>query len=166
MRRRAFGLGHAAHLQAVLDVLRDGHVREQRVLLEHGVDVAAPRGQRRDVDAAEPDRPGGGLLEARDHAQHRGLAGSRGAQDREQFAVADGEVGALDGHDCSDCAELLADTDQLYLRIINGSREFTADSAPTVSEGMANRMNSNRWATGIADFVAQAPRSASRSSSS
>ena len=86
----AFGLGHAAHLQAVLDVLRDGHVREQRVLLEHGVDVAALGGQASDVDAAEFDHAGGGLLESRDHAQDRGLSGTRGAKDREKFAVGDG----------------------------------------------------------------------------
>ncbi len=117
----AVGLRHAADLQPVLDVLRDGHVGEQRVLLEHGVDVAAACRQGGDVDAAELDRPGGGLLESGDHAQHRRLAGTRGAEDREQFAVADGKVRTLDGDDfVAAVAEHLPYADQLDLWIING----------------------------------------------
>ncbi len=38
--RRALGLGDLGDPQPVLDVLADGHVREQRVVLEDGVDVA------------------------------------------------------------------------------------------------------------------------------
>ncbi len=115
----AFGLGHATHLQAVLDVLRDGHVREQRIFLEHRVDVAAPGRQRRDVHAAEFDHAGGGLLESGDHAQHRGLSRPRGTEDREQLAVRHGQVGAFDGHDPA--AEFLPDAHKLDLRITNGS---------------------------------------------
>ena len=85
-------------LQAVLDVLRDGHVREQRVLLEDGVDVAA-RAAGSAVTSTPPSRidAGGRLLEAGDHPQHRGLARPRRAEDGEQLAVGDGQVGALDG---------------------------------------------------------------------
>ena len=42
----------AAASQPEGDVLEDREVREERVRLEHGVDVALVRGQRRDVDAA------------------------------------------------------------------------------------------------------------------
>ena len=112
---------HSADLQAVFDVLGHGHVGEQGVFLEHGVDVAAPRGQCGDVDAAEPDHPGRRLLEAGDHAQHGGLARAGRAEDREQLAVGDGEVCALDGHDLvPGVAEFLAHTGQLDLRIVNG----------------------------------------------
>ena len=112
---------HALDLQPVLHVLGDGHVGEQGVFLEDGVDVATPRGQRGDVDAAEADRPRRRLLEPGDHAQHRGLARAGRAEDREQLTVADGQVGALDGdHLVPAVAELFADADQLDLRIVNG----------------------------------------------
>ena len=67
----------------------------------------------------------GGLLEAGDHPQHRGLARSRGAEDREQLAVLDGQVGALDGDDhVAAFVEHLADADQLDLRIVNGGSDI------------------------------------------
>ena len=44
-----------------------------------------------------------------------------GPQDREQFTVCDGQVGALDRHDV---AEHLAHTDQLDLRIVNGGSDI------------------------------------------
>ena len=53
--------------EPVADVLRDGHVREQRVVLEHGVDVPAIRRDARDGLAVEEDLARGGLLEAGDH---------------------------------------------------------------------------------------------------
>ena len=65
VRRRRSALRHAANLQPVLHVLRRRHVREQRVFLEDGVDVAAACRQRSDVGAAELDRPGGGLARIR-----------------------------------------------------------------------------------------------------
>jgi hypothetical protein len=92
-------------------------VREQRVLLENGVDVAPARGQRGDVGAAEPDRPRGGLLESGDHSQHGRLTRTRRAEDREQFAVPDGEVCTLHG---DEIAEHLPDADQFDLWIVNG----------------------------------------------
>ena len=97
--RPPFGLGHAADLHAVLDVLGDGHVREECVLLEDGVDVTASRREFGDVDTAELDGARGGLFEAGDHPEHGGLARPGGAEDREQFAVLDGQVGACHGHD-------------------------------------------------------------------
>ena len=39
----ALSLRNLAHLQSVGDVLRNAHVREQRVVLEHRVDVAVER---------------------------------------------------------------------------------------------------------------------------
>ena len=45
----ALGLATRLHPQAVLDVLLHGHVREQRVVLEHRVDVAVERRRVGDV---------------------------------------------------------------------------------------------------------------------
>ena len=57
----------------------------------------------------------------RPRPQHRGLARSGRPEDREQLPVADGQVGALDrDHLVPGVAELLADADQLDLRIVNG----------------------------------------------
>ena len=139
MRRLRSALRHALDLQPVLDVLRDGHVREQGVLLEDGVDVAAACRQRGDVDAAEFDHAGGRLLEPRDHAQHRRLARARRAEDREQLAVADGQVGALDGHDV---AEYLADADQLDLWIVNGGSGIRVRLRADRPRGHGHRRNS------------------------
>jgi hypothetical protein len=51
----AFLLRDLLDEEAVLDVLRHGHVREQRVVLEHGVDVAFERRLAADVLAMEED---------------------------------------------------------------------------------------------------------------
>ena len=58
--------GHALHAQAVLDVLLHRHVREERVVLEHGVDVALGGRDAGYVDAGQLDAPLVGPLEAGD----------------------------------------------------------------------------------------------------
>src|ERR1700694_3793697 len=60
--------------QAVADVLRHGHVREERVVLENGVGVALVWGQRCDVASAELDPTGVRTLETGDDPQQRRLA--------------------------------------------------------------------------------------------
>jgi hypothetical protein len=54
-RLRGAGLAHAERER---HVLLDGHVREERIALEHHAHVAAMRGQRLDRPAVEPDRAG------------------------------------------------------------------------------------------------------------
>ena len=78
------------------DVVGDGHVGEERVVLKDGVDVAPIGRDPRDVLAVEQNPSGGGQLEARDHPQRGGLAAARGAEQREELAALDGEVGLLD----------------------------------------------------------------------
>ena len=91
------GLGDLLDAQAVLDVLQDAHVREDRVVLEDGVHVPVVRRPPGHVLVAEPDRPGGRRLEARDQPQHGGLAGAGRPQHREELAVSDVEVQLVDG---------------------------------------------------------------------
>ena len=62
-------LRHLAQLQREADVLRDGHVRVERVVLEHHRDVAVARRQVVDDALADPDLAVGDLLETRDHPQ-------------------------------------------------------------------------------------------------
>ena len=111
---------HPAHLQAVLDVLGHRHVGEERVLLEHRVDVAAAGGQRGDVDAAEPDGARGGLFEAGDHAQHRGLARSgraRGWRTARRRRRSDRRPRRRRPRSCRVRREHLAHADQFDLRL-------------------------------------------------
>jgi hypothetical protein len=54
---RGFGRGRPGHAQRERDVALDGHVREQRVALEHRADGARFRGLVREVVAAEDDAP-------------------------------------------------------------------------------------------------------------
>ena len=79
-----------------------GHVevREQRALLEDHADPALlrlhPLAARGDRAAADPDRPGVGALEARDHAQQRRLARAARPEQRHELAAADPQAGAVD----------------------------------------------------------------------
>ena len=82
---------HLLHAQAELDVLRHVLVREQSVALEHHAEPAVARLQIVDHLPVDADFAGGRILEARDHAQRRGLAASRRPDEHDEFAVLDGE---------------------------------------------------------------------------
>ena len=71
--RDSLATGHAAHPEAVADVVANRHVREECVVLEDGVDVPFEGGRLRDVATVEPDAAAGGPLEAGDKPQRRGL---------------------------------------------------------------------------------------------
>ena len=93
--------GHAAVAQAVGHVVVDGHVRIERVVLEHHRDVAIRRLDVVDDAAADIDLAGGHRLEAGDHPQQRGLAAAGRADQHAELPVADVEVDALDGVDAA-----------------------------------------------------------------
>jgi len=116
------GLGHPpaelgaldpAHPQPELDVLADGHVGEEGVGLEHGVDRPAVRRRHADFLTEDAQAPLGGQVQPGDHAQRGGLAASRRAEQGEELAVADGQVDVVDRHDL---AEALRDALDLYGR--------------------------------------------------
>ena len=96
-RRSRSGLGTLAHHQRIGDVVADAHVREQRVVLEHGVHRPRVRRAHRHVVAADQDAPGGGQREAADHAQAGGLARARRPEQGEELAGVDRQVDAVDG---------------------------------------------------------------------
>ena len=91
-----------AHHEAVGDVLLHGHVREQRVVLEHGVDVPVVGARPRDVLPTQEDPARGRLLEAGDHPKARGLAGPGRPEHREELSLADVEVDPVDGDDVAE----------------------------------------------------------------
>jgi hypothetical protein len=82
--------------QAERDVLVDVEVREQRVALEHRVDVALVGRQAGDVAAAQVHGAVAGFLEPADHAERRGLPAARGAQHAEELALFDVERQIID----------------------------------------------------------------------
>ncbi|MNM96029.1 hypothetical protein D3C81_1084930 [compost metagenome] len=96
--RTAHALAHRLRLQAEGQVLGDGHVREQCVVLEHRVHRALERRAVGDVLAIQEDFPGGGKLEAGDHPQQGGLAAAGRAEQGEEFVVADIQVDAFQRH--------------------------------------------------------------------
>ncbi len=78
-------------------VVEHGEVREERVALEDGVHRAPVRRHAHHVHAVEAEHAGRHLLEARDHAQHGGLAAARGAEHREELGGADLEARLVHG---------------------------------------------------------------------
>ncbi|MNV64405.1 hypothetical protein D3C71_1570450 [compost metagenome] len=75
------------HLEAEGDILRNTHVRKQRVTLEHRVDPTLERRQIVDRLAREADLTVADMLEAGDGAQQGGFAAAGGAEQGEEFVV-------------------------------------------------------------------------------
>ena len=74
----------------------DRHVRIERVGLEHHGDTALGGLDVVHDLAADHDLTVGDILEPGDHAQQRGLAAARGADEHHEFAVRDFQAGAVD----------------------------------------------------------------------
>ena len=83
-------------LQPELEVLADGHVRIERVVLEHHRDVPVLRRHVVDDPLADADLAAGDVLEPRDHPQRGRLAAARRPDEDHEFAVPDLEVQVLD----------------------------------------------------------------------
>ncbi|MCY1243856.1 hypothetical protein D9M72_568930 [compost metagenome] len=110
--------GNAAHLQGIADIFRHRHVRPQRIGLEHHRHVALFRRQRpRGIGKptlAIVDRAIRRLLEAGDHAQHRGLAAARWSEQRQKPAFAHRQRHVGDGRTAA--AEILGEVIEDQLR--------------------------------------------------
>ena len=76
-----------ADMEAVGDVLIDGHVGEQRVLLKDHRGIALVGRDVRDLPPREGDGAAVRLVKARDHAENRGLAAARGAEQRDEVPL-------------------------------------------------------------------------------
>jgi hypothetical protein len=109
----SLSLWHLADPQPVLDVVHHGHVREQRVVLEHRVHVARVGRTPGDVAAAQLDAAGVGQVEAGDQPQCGRLSGPRGAEHREELAGGDVKLDAVDR---GDVAEALDQTHEPHVR--------------------------------------------------
>src|SRR5262249_57258360 len=81
------------------DVLSDGEVRLEVVVLDQRRDVAVLRLLVRHVAFADPDAARVDLLEAREHAERGRLARAGRADEHHEFAVLDVEVERVDRRD-------------------------------------------------------------------
>ncbi len=84
---------HLRHLETEADVVPHRHVREERVRLEDRVDAAAVRRQPVDALVADLDLAADRVHEAADQIQRRRLSAARRAEQAEELAFADVEVG-------------------------------------------------------------------------
>ena len=71
------------------NVFKDGEMREERVALEDGVDVALVGGEEGDIFTLQLNEAARWLFEAADHAQGCGLAAAGWAEEGEELAVGD-----------------------------------------------------------------------------
>ena len=88
------GTRRTAQAQAEGHVLEHGHVRIQRVVLEHHRDVAVLRRHVVHQRAVDVDLPIGRFLEAGDHAQGSALAAAGRADEHDELLVGDVQVDA------------------------------------------------------------------------
>ena len=102
--RQALGPGDALDLQAVGDVVQHAHVGEQRVVLEHRVDVALVGRQAGGLRPVDADGAGRRLLEAGDQPQAGGLARAGRPEHGEELAFADVDGHPVDGGDLAETA--------------------------------------------------------------
>ncbi len=86
---------HAAYPQAVADIVGHAHHREQSEVLEDQRGRPLVGADALHVRAADPHRAAGRLDEAGNGAQQRGLAAAGRAEEGEELARFDGEVGVL-----------------------------------------------------------------------
>ena len=94
---RPLGLGHPLHLQVEADVLADGHVRVERVRLEHHGDVPILGGHVGDVAVADVDRAVVDRFQPGQHPQRGRLAAPGRPDQHEELAVVDQQVEVVDG---------------------------------------------------------------------
>ena len=92
----AVDIGGAVALEAELDVVARGEMREEGVVLEYGADVALVGLASVDDFAVEQDVAGGGFFESGDQAEGGRLAAAGGAEQGEETAARDGKRDSAD----------------------------------------------------------------------
>ena len=117
----------ALQLQSEGDVARDIHVREQRIVLEHDVDVALVRRQVSHVLAGQQNASRIRDLEAAEHAQRGRLAAAGRPEERDELAGLDGEVEIVDGHSLAvGLGDVLEVNDRLHQRLLARRVKYSA----------------------------------------
>ena len=115
------GFGPVLHLQAEGDVFEHGHIAEQGVILEHEAHSPLACLHLVDQSAADIDLAGIGMIQPGQHAQNGGLAGTAGAQQSGEGALAHGEAHVVGG---AEIAEGLIDMTHLHVGVAHGRFVF------------------------------------------
>ena len=124
------GARQLAFFEAERDVLRDCHMRPQRVILEHHADVAPPWRDARDVRAVDGQRAALRLVKAGDQSQQRRFATAGRPQQREELTGLDGEADVAQ-HLC--CAEREVHVPDVNPDLGAGYRRLFHIQAPVLS---------------------------------
>ena len=122
--------GHVepAELELKLDVSPHAAPRHERAVLEHDADIGA---RRVDDLAVDEDLPVGAIEQPGNQEQKRGLAAPRRAEERDEFAGRDAEIGGSERvHLVVTGAEELADRPDLDGRARCGNRRHSAPLRP------------------------------------
>ena len=131
---RAVDLGpgrpRVALAQAVGDIVGDGEMGKQRIVLEHHVDRPAIGRHAGHVVAADEHLARTRLLEAGHHAQRRGLAAAGGAKNGEELPCPDGKVVVGHGNDITEALGDLAKLDDA-VRAHDTRRKINFIEVPT-----------------------------------
>ena len=109
--RALVGLRRVAHPEPERDVLPDGHVPEQRVVLEHEPEPPLLRRLVRVLLAVDPDAAAVGLFEPGDHPQHRALARAARPEQRRDVAVVRLEADVVHGGERAEALGQVLDDD-------------------------------------------------------
>jgi hypothetical protein len=97
-----------ALLEREADILGHGHVRKERVALKHHADAAPVGRHSHERRAVDVDLAARGVVEAGDHHQRGGLAGSARTQQGDELARLDREAHIIDrGHGAEALADLV-----------------------------------------------------------
>src|SRR5690606_5091378 len=110
-------VGDLAPTQTERDVLEHGHVREQRVALEHRVDGSLEGSQLRDILTADEHVTGRRVFQPRHEPQGRGFATARRPEEGEERARRNRQIEVLDRRESG---ESLLDADEFEVRAFFG----------------------------------------------
>jgi len=111
-------LGGLAPPQPEREVVADGHLGVERVVLEDHRDVAVARRDGVDDVLTDQDPPVGDRLEAREHPQGGRLARARRADQHHELAVGDVQVQLADGLDRSEALDHAVEGDSRHQPVI------------------------------------------------
>jgi hypothetical protein len=132
-------LGDAAHFQPIADVRRHGHVREQRVILEHDADLAPIGGKFGHAPAGDGDLAAVGDQEASNKIEQRGLAAARWAEQRHQLAAGHRQRYVIERGDCAEALRHAVELDGDGLPAPRPARQRARRSGKRVLSGAAQR---------------------------
>ena len=90
----AFASANVAHTQPEFDIVSNGHVLKEGIVLKDEANIAGLAGQSRNIAAMQQDPATVNVGEAGNHAQRRRFATTAGSQQDKKFAVGNfqGEV--------------------------------------------------------------------------